>query len=54
VLAQLADRTLFLMKWGGTRRQDAVMAVRQLVEAGADIAGVVLNQVRLIDAESQA
>jgi capsular exopolysaccharide synthesis family protein len=54
VLAQLADRTLFLMKWGGTRRQDAVTAVRQLVEAGADIAGVVLNQVRSIDAESQA
>jgi capsular exopolysaccharide synthesis family protein len=54
VLAQLADRTLFLMKWGSTRRQDAVTAVRQLVEAGADIAGVVLNQVKAIDAESQA
>ena len=54
VLAQLADRTVFLTKWGSTRRQDAVTAVRQLVEAGADIAGVVLNQVRAIDAESQA
>jgi Mrp family chromosome partitioning ATPase len=54
VLAQLADRTVFLMKWRATRRQDAVTAVRQLVEAGADIAGLVLNQVRSIDAESQA
>jgi capsular exopolysaccharide synthesis family protein len=54
VLAQLADRTVFLMKWRTTRRQDAVTAVRQLVEAGADIAGVVLNQVKAIDAESQA
>jgi polysaccharide biosynthesis transport protein len=54
VLAQLADRTVFLTKWGSTRRQDAVTAVRQLVEAGADIAGVVLNQVSAIDAESQA
>jgi capsular exopolysaccharide synthesis family protein len=53
VLARLADRTLFLTKWGSTRRPEAVTAVRQLIESGADLAGVVLNQVRAIDPDSQ-
>jgi polysaccharide biosynthesis transport protein len=54
VLAQLADQTVFLMKWGSTLQQNAVAGVTQLLEAGADVAGVILNQVRAIDADFDA
>lgn len=44
ILAQLADRTIFLVQWGRTRRQDVVAATRLLIEAGADLAGAVLTR----------
>lgn len=45
VLAQVADRTVFLVRWGSTRRQDAATGIKHLSEAGAHIAGVVLTRV---------
>jgi capsular exopolysaccharide synthesis family protein len=47
VLSQLADKTVFLVHWGSTRRTDVMMGVKQLVEAGADMAGLVLSRVNV-------
>ena len=45
VLSQMADKTVFLVQWGNTRRHDVMMGVKQLVEAGAEMAGLVLSRV---------
>jgi len=43
-LARFVDKVLFVVRWGHTR-QDAVMAaLKQLVDAQADIAGIVLSR----------
>jgi succinoglycan biosynthesis transport protein ExoP len=47
VLSQMMDKTVFLVHWGNTRRHDVMMGVKQLVEAGADMAGVVLSRVNV-------
>jgi exopolysaccharide transport family protein len=45
VLATLAERTLFVVRWASTSHKIASSALRQLVEAGANVAGVVLTAV---------
>ena len=45
VLAQLADATVFLIRWGHTRRHDAMTGVRLLQESGAKLAGAALTRV---------
>ncbi len=45
VLSRLADKTVFLVRWTDTRRETAVAALRQLIDAGSDVAGVVLTMV---------
>ena len=47
VLSQMTDKTVFLVQWGSTRRHDVMMGVKQLVEAGADMAGLVLSRVNV-------
>jgi succinoglycan biosynthesis transport protein ExoP len=47
VLSQMTDKTLFLVHWGNTRRHDVMMGIKQLIEAGADVAGVVLSRVNV-------
>ncbi len=47
VLSQVVDKTVFLVHWGSTRRQDVMMGVKQLIEAGADMAGVVISRVNV-------
>ncbi|HEX6112857.1 MAG TPA: polysaccharide biosynthesis tyrosine autokinase [Geminicoccaceae bacterium] len=47
VLSQMVDKTVFLVHWGSTRRHDVMMGVKQLVEAGADMAGLVLSRVNV-------
>ncbi len=47
VLSQMTDKTLFLVHWGSTRRHDVMMGVKQLIEAGADVAGIVLSRVNV-------
>ncbi len=45
MLSRLVDKTMFVVRWGHTR-QDAVLdALRQLSDAQADVAGVVLSRV---------
>lgn len=47
LLSRLVDKTVFVVRWEKTRAETAMLAVRQLHEAGADIAGVVLSMVNL-------
>jgi capsular exopolysaccharide synthesis family protein len=46
VLAQMADCAVLVARWGSTRREDVGAAAGRLVEAGADLAGLVLTRVR--------
>lgn len=45
VLSAYADKTVFVVRWEKTRREAAILALRQLKVAGANIAGVVLSKV---------
>jgi polysaccharide biosynthesis transport protein len=45
VLATLAEKTLFVVRWASTSHKVAASGLRQLVEAGADVAGVALMAV---------
>ena len=45
VLARLADKTVFLVRWADTPREIATAALHQLVDAGADVIGVMLSMV---------
>ena len=47
VLAHLADATVFVVQWESTPRQVALGSLRQLVSAGAQIAGIALHKVNL-------
>jgi capsular exopolysaccharide synthesis family protein len=46
MLAQMADCTVLVARWGSTRRQDVAAAAERLIEAGADMAGLVLTRIR--------
>ena len=45
ILATLAEKTLFVVRWASTSHKVAASALRQLVEAGANVAGVALTAV---------
>ena len=45
LLAALADQTVFIVRWGRTRRETAMAGLKELVEAGADVVGVLFSQV---------
>ena len=45
VLSRLADSTIFVVRWEHTRRKVALDALGQLIDAGADVAGIVLSRV---------
>ena len=44
--AKMADATVLVAHWGATRRQDVATAGRLLVDAGADMTGLVLTRVK--------
>jgi polysaccharide biosynthesis transport protein len=46
-LCRLADKTVFVVRWQSTRRFAAKPALRQVVDAGGDLAGVLLSMVDL-------
>jgi polysaccharide biosynthesis transport protein len=50
-LAQLADKTVFLVRWAKTRRAAARLALQQTLAAKADVAGVLLT---MVDVKSHA
>jgi succinoglycan biosynthesis transport protein ExoP len=46
-LSSLVDKALYVIRWEQTPRNVALAGIRQLAEAGADIAGIVLSRVDL-------
>jgi polysaccharide biosynthesis transport protein len=47
VLSRLADKTIYAVRWADTRHKAAISGVRQVLEAGGDLAGVVLTRVNV-------
>jgi capsular exopolysaccharide synthesis family protein len=47
VLVRSVDKTVFLVQWEKTRRETSIAGLRQVIDAGADLAGIVLAQVDL-------
>lgn len=45
ILAGLVDKTLYVVRWQQTPRNVATAGIRQIEEAGGDLAGVVLSRV---------
>lgn len=45
VLARIVDKAVFAVRWAKTKRKSALLGLRQLADANADIAGAVLTQV---------
>jgi capsular exopolysaccharide synthesis family protein len=46
ILSQVADGTVLVARWGHACRQDVAAAATRLIAAGADMAGLVLTQVK--------
>jgi exopolysaccharide transport family protein len=47
VLARVVDKTIYAIRWEKTKRETAMSGLKVLLDAGADIIGVVLTQVDL-------
>lgn len=47
ILARLTDTTVFVVRWAETRRETVALALRQLAESGASLAGVTLSRVNI-------
>ena len=45
VMVRHVDKTVFLVRWEKTRRESAMVGLKTVMEAGADLAGVLLTQV---------
>jgi polysaccharide biosynthesis transport protein len=45
VISPAVDATVFLIRWGHTQRQEAMLGIKHLAEAGARIAGACLTRV---------
>lgn len=44
-IARMVDKVAFVTRWGSTPRETAMEALKQLLEAGADVAGTALSRV---------
>ncbi|MFQ5783672.1 MAG: GumC family protein [Alphaproteobacteria bacterium] len=47
VLMRFVDKTIYLVRWEKTPRDTAIAGIRQVLDAGANLAGLVLSQVDL-------
>ena len=45
VISRTADKIVFLVRWAETRRETVINALRQIIDAGGDVAGVLLTMV---------
>ena len=45
ILSIVADKIVFLVRWANTRRETAISGVRQIIDAGGNLAGVLLTMV---------
>jgi succinoglycan biosynthesis transport protein ExoP len=46
-LSALVDKSIYVIRWERTPRNVALAGIRQMLDAGADLAGVVLSRVDL-------
>jgi succinoglycan biosynthesis transport protein ExoP len=44
-LSRLVEKVVFVVRWGHTRQDAAVEALKQIIDAQGDIAGVVMSRV---------
>ena len=44
ILSRMANQTVFLVRWARTSREIASEGLKEIMDAGADVAGVVLTQ----------
>jgi polysaccharide biosynthesis transport protein len=44
-LARLAEKVVFVVRWGSTRREAVLEALKQLLEAQAAMAGIAVSRV---------
>ncbi|HAU28769.1 MAG TPA: hypothetical protein DCW68_01480 [Rhodospirillaceae bacterium] len=47
VITLFADKTIFITRWAETNREVVAMAIRQLKDAGTNIAGIALSRVNM-------
>ena len=47
ILSRMADKTIFVVRWAETRREVVRLGLKQILEAGGDLAGVVLSMVNV-------
>lgn len=47
VLCRYVDQTLFVVRWAKTRREQVLLALKQLAEAGGTVGGVLLSMVNV-------
>lgn len=47
ILARVADRTVFVVRWAEASQERVIKALRRLMEADGEIAGVLLNRVNV-------
>lgn len=45
ILSELVDKTIYVVRWSHTPRKTVAAGIRQVAEAGGDLAGVVLSRV---------
>ena len=44
-LSRLVEKVVFVVRWGHTKQENALEALRQIVDAQGSIAGVVMSRV---------
>ena len=47
ILTRLADKTVYVVRWVETRRATVILGLKQILEAGGSVAGVVLTMVNV-------
>jgi capsular exopolysaccharide synthesis family protein len=45
IISRLADKTVFIVRWGETSREVVRLALQQLADAGVDVAGIAISMV---------
>jgi exopolysaccharide transport family protein len=45
ILSRLVDKTVFVVRWAKTRRETAIGGLKQILDVGGDVAGVLLSMV---------
>ena len=47
MLSRIVDKTVFLARWAETRRETVINGAKQIVDAGGNLAGVMLTMVNV-------